>query len=655
MLFKQSTVILFLLSSFLFAQQEDTVKTYDLEEITVESGITIEPKQTVKFEQKFLTQFDGRSVFEAGYFMPSIKPQTNSRGESLFYIRGSNERQLGLFFDGAYLNIPWDNRIDLSLLPTASFSELKIIKGIPSVIYGANNVAGVIVASSRDYQTSKFSGNVSTQFGDFNQRKLSLTLGQKINKFSFLFSASHYNRDSYILPKNFSSVENPSRQRINSYQQTDGLFAKVKYHYQKRSNVQVAFQYLNSDKGVPPEIDVKKPRYWQYPEWNKIGVNIFGQHSFSSNKNSFLDYVFNVYNFKMEIDQFTDQTYSVISNIEKDNDLVLYGKLIYTTFIGGNSILRFSFSGYNTTHKEKFLANDFQEIKYVQNVYSAGAEYEYLTSKFTAIIGASLDGTSTPQAGTFENGNSLTSLGLNLTTKYLLKENLSLQLNLGEKSRFPSLRESYSTGLGRFIVNPGLNAETAYDGELGLNYTFPQGNVYTNIFLNYLQDGIVREVIHINGEKKFMRVNKAGIQSLGFELQSNYSITQNINAGFQFSYISSYAKNNDAGEYTDTLEYKPRLISSIYINYSFVRNFSALFEATTIQDEYGYREGYDYFRELPSYYLINFRLTYYLRLTEDKTLQFYGRVNNIFDELYYTQWGLPEAGRQFTLGVNFEF
>ncbi len=229
MWFKYFVVILILVGPLTIAQQRDSVKTYDLDEITVESGISIEPKPTIKFDQGFLTRLDSRSVFETGYFMPSVKPQTNSRGESLFYIRGSSERQLGLFFDGALINIPWDNRIDLSLLPTTSLSELKIIKGIPSVIYGANHVAGVIVGSSRNYQTSKLSGNVSAQFGDLNQRKLSLSLGRKINDFSFLFSASHYNRDSYTLPKVFDSDENPTSQRINSYQQTDGIFAKVKY------------------------------------------------------------------------------------------------------------------------------------------------------------------------------------------------------------------------------------------------------------------------------------------------------------------------------------------------------------------------------------------------------------------------------------------
>jgi len=653
--FKYFIVFLFLSQLLIIAQQKDSINTYDLGEVTIEGSFTIEPKPTIKFDQEFLTRFDGRSVFETGYFMPSIKPQTNSRGESLFYIRGSSERQLGLFFDGAFVNIPWDNRIDLSLLPTTSLSEIKIIKGIPSVVYGANHIAGVIIGTSQNYQTSKLSGNVSAQFGDYNQRKFSISLGKKINDFSFMFSASHYNRDSYVLPKNFESEENSDKYRINSYQQTDALFAKIGYNYQKSSNIQTSFQYLNSAKGVPPEIDVAKPRYWQYPVWNKVGLNLLGKHSFSSSQNSFLNYVITVYNFKMQIDEFTDHSYSTISNIEKNNDFVLYGRLVYTTFWGSNSIFRFSFSGYNTNHKEKFLATNFEETTFVQIIYSAGAEYEFLTNKFVAIIGISLDGSNSPQTGEYESNNNYSALGLNLTAKYHFQTDLSLQVNLGEKSRFPSLRESFSNGLGRFVINPDLKPETAYDGEIGLEYLFSRGKIYTNVFINYLKDGIVRNVVETDAGTKFMRVNKESIQTYGFEFQTNYTVSRKIDAGFQFSYLRSFAQNEITEEYSDTLEYKPELISSLYLNYSFYKNLSALFEVSTIQNEYGYQEGNQYFRKLPSYYLFNIRLTYSLHFTAKQTIQFFGRVNNIFDELYYTQWGLPEAGRQFLVGANFEF
>jgi len=33
----------------------------------------------------------------------------------------------------------------------------------------------------------------------------------------------------------------------------------------------------------------------------------------------------------------------------------------------------------------------------------------------------------------------------------------------------------------------------------------------------------------------------------------------------------------------------------------------------------------------------------------------FARMNNIFDKLYYTQWSLPEAGRQFWGGITAEF
>lgn len=646
---------LVILTLSIAAQEKDSVKTYDLSEITVESSIAIEPKPITKLDQKFLTSFDGRSVYETGFFIPSIKPQTNSRGESLFYIRGSNERQLGLFFDGAFINIPWDNRIDLSLLPTTSLSELKIIKGIPSIIYGANHIAGVIIGTSQNNQTSRLSGNISTLFSDLNQRKLSISLGKRIDNFSVYVSASHYNRDAYALPKDFDNLENPSKLRTNSYQQTNSIFIKAGYNYQKLSNINASIQYLNSEKGVPPEINVANPRYWQYPVWEKTSLNIFGKHSFTSLKNSSIDYVFNIYNFNMQINDFNDPSYSQIANIEKNDDVVLYGRMIYTTLLGSNSIVRFSLSGYSTNHKESFLTNDFQDVLYIQNVYSTGIEHEFLWNRFTAILGLSLDGTYSPETSIHESNRSLISVGFNLTTKYSIDDNLSAQLNFGRKSRFPSLREAFSDGLGRFIINPDLKAETANEGEVGFQFLFPNGTLYTNLFLNYLQDGIVRDVIKLNNEKKFKRINKASILSYGFEAQANYELSKKINTGFQFSYLRSSAKNTTTGEYSDTLEYRPELISSLFLNYSIFKNFMSLAEVSTIHNEYGYQEGYEFFRKLPSYFLINLRLTYNIVLNKGQNLQLFGRVNNIFDKLYYTQWGLPEAGRQFYLGVNYKF
>lgn len=648
------TIIIILCTLKIFAQTEDTVRVYNLNEITVKGGSVIEPKPTTRIGSQVLAKYDGTSLFEIAKFIPSVKPQTNSRGESLFYLRGSSERQLGLFFDGAFLNIPWDNRIDLSLLPTNDYEELKIIKGVPSSIYGANNIAGVIVGKSKLVKNNKLSGKFNSLLGQNNFRKFILSVDQKINEFSFLISASHFLQDGYSLPSNFDSDENPDEMRLNSAQRTYGVYTKGRYDYQDFSNIELSLQYLDSKKDVPPEIDVDNPRYWKYPVWNKMGVNISGTHSFNFNSTSFVDYTFNIYKFNMEINQYTDETYSTIDEIEKSDDFVVYGRLIYTLLFNQNSILRFSTSGYSTTHNEGFLTTQFTESEYQQYVYSLGAEYELIENAFTFIGGVSYDGTSVIQAGIFEPSDPLAAIGVNTTLKYNFTNYFNGQINLGRKSRFPSLRESYSDGLGRFVINPELKAETANDTELGFEYIIPEGRLFVNFLLTYLYDGIVRTIVPTNDGNKFMRFNMDEIRTYGVEIEGNYQFGKYLDCGFNFSYLNSFGKN-DLGEFSDTLEYRPEIISNLYLNSNLSQNFNLLLEASSIANEYGLQNGNPYFQKLPAYFLINIRFSYTNHILQDNKIEFFFRANNIFDELYYTQFGLPEAGREFFVGLNYNF
>jgi iron complex outermembrane recepter protein len=643
-----------LYSSNLIAQTSDSVKVYDLNEITVKSESLIEPKPTTKIGQNILQKYDGSSLFEIAKYIPSVKPQTNSRGESLFYLRGANERQLGLFFDGTLLNIPWDNRVDLSLLPTTNYEELEIIKGVPSSIYGANNIAGVVVGKSKTITSKELSGQLTSQFSEYGYRKMSLLLNRKIGDFSFLISGYNFNRNAYSLSSSFSSSENEKNVRINSDQQTSSIYVKGGYEYQKFSNINISFQFLDSKKGVPPEIGVSSPRYWRYSLWNKIGVNVTGKHNFNFISNSFLDYSFNIYNFRMEIDQFTDDSYSKIDDVEKDNDVVLYGRLIYTLLLNQNSIFRFSGSGYSTIHTESFLSNQYQNVEYQQIVYSAGFEYELLQSDFTFIGGISFDGTNAPKTGNFTEKNNLTALGANSTLKYNFTNYVNTQINIGHKSRFPSLRESYSDGLGRFVVNTDLKPETVNDIELGFEYLIPDGRLFLNILWTHLYDGIVRSTVSTVNRNKFTRVNKDEIRTYGFELEGNNHFSEYLSGGFSFSYLNSYAKN-ETGTFTDTLEYHPAIIANIFIKSDFAKNINLLIETSAVASEFALEEGNPYYQNIPSYILVNTRLSYKYDLSAVSNVELFGRINNIFDKHYYTQLGLPEAGRELFVGIELQF
>ncbi len=647
-----SIIIVFLHINIFSQSQKDSVKTYKLNEITVKSGFLLEPKTVIEIGGKEIEKSDAATISELGKFIPSIKLQTNSRGESLFYLRGSGERQLSLFFDGVPLNIPWDNRIDLSLVPTDAIEGISVTKGIPSIVYGANSLAGVINISSKEYSQNSMNRKFTMQIGENNSRRFSGNWIDKADKFTYLISASYQSDDGYDLPNNISlPISNPGKLRINSDNQTFSTFTKLNYRPDDFSDMSLSVSYINAEKGVPAETDVYKPRYWRYPVWQKLSLNLNGSNRFGSDKTSILAYSFAVTNFKMDINQYTDLSYTDIDDIEKDKDLVLYGRVIYTKLFGLTSILKLTASGFNTLHKESFFQDNFSELSYSQNVFSIGSEYEFIKDKYSFTAGVSLDGAEYPKTGDKPSKNTNLDYSINTSFVYSFNPELMFQFNAGRKTRFPTLRESFSGALGRFVPNPDLMPESAITLETSLDYFHTNGSLDINLFFTKLKDGIVRKSLP---GKQFKRINEDAVRTFGIELTAPYKISTKLKVTANFTYLNSFVKSVN-GTYTDTLEYKPEIVAGVNIDYQIVENLAAVVEFNYVGKEYGLQEGNEYFKKLPEYGLFNARLSYTFNLNNETILETYIRANNILDSLYYTQWSLPEAGRRFYSGVSLKF
>jgi iron complex outermembrane receptor protein len=647
-----------LITSYTKGQTRDSLKSYKLEEITVKSGLVLEPKSITNINTKQLQLSDAVSLIDIGKYIPSVKAQTNSRGESLFYLRGSSERQISLFFDGVPLNIPWDNRIDLSLIPTDAVSEISITKGTPSTVYGANTPAGVININSDSFNGKV--GKFSASFSDYNFQKYSGSYSGGSRNLSYLVSGSYKKSDGFSLPASYSNNDNLSDKRVNTYNESYSVFGKLNYYYSDLSNVSFSTTYIDANKGVAPETNVEKPRYWQYPLWRKVGFSSSGSHSFTDNRSSFLTYTASFSKLENTINQYQTINYSVLDEVEKSDDNIFYGRLIYTNLIDLNSLLKLSASGMHTTHDENILeynsgiqTGSIMNV-YSQNVFSVGAEYEYIDHRYTAIAGLSYDVSSTPQTGDKPGNEPIGDYAINTAFIYSLDDNYSAQISLGRKTRFPTLRESFSGALGRFLINPDLKAEVAYSSELGINYVNKSLSGDLIFFYNLVNDGIVRTVVEVGGDRKFQRINKDEIRNWGLEILSGYTFNQNFQASLNFTYLNSFAKNEN-GDFADTLEYKPEFIGGVSINYVNPSLLNILLELNYIGTEFGLREGNSGFEKLPDYTLLNLRFAKEVFITDNSKLEFYLRINNILDRIYFTQWGLPEAGREIFGGVKLEF
>ena len=51
------------------------------------------------------------------------------------------------------MNAPWDNRLDMSMVPAGAIGSITVSKGAPSVLYGANTLGGTINMVSLDQTT----------------------------------------------------------------------------------------------------------------------------------------------------------------------------------------------------------------------------------------------------------------------------------------------------------------------------------------------------------------------------------------------------------------------------------------------------------------------------------------------------------------------
>ncbi|HIC63394.1 MAG TPA: hypothetical protein EYO91_04125, partial [Gemmatimonadetes bacterium] len=120
---------------------------YDLAGITVRVArpvLTTGGASAVVLELDSLGALPAPSMEEVLRAMPLIVVRKNSRGESQPALRGSKERQIGIFLDGIPITIGWDHRSDMSIVPMTGAQSIKVVRGSSSVLHGPNTIGGVI-------------------------------------------------------------------------------------------------------------------------------------------------------------------------------------------------------------------------------------------------------------------------------------------------------------------------------------------------------------------------------------------------------------------------------------------------------------------------------------------------------------------------------
>jgi len=655
-------MILFVNIFSVFSQQErkDSLKSYRLGEIEIyesKSQISkISKASVVDVPYYILQSTDVLSASELQMYLPTGVIRTNSRGESMLFLRGAGERQLGLFFDGMAMNIPWDNRLDLTFVPVDIIGNIRLNLSSSSMFYGANVLGGAVNLSTIERTEEGFGLSLKLQGGDGNSQNYSILHDGKIGEFNYIANISYMKTDGFLMsqkaPDSLGNQDPNSALRTNSNQERFNAYIRGEYHFSENTISGLSISFTNQNKGTPPETFAgSNARFWIYPLRNRLAITFNGMHSFSDDISLKATFWHDI--FTQEINGYTGIDYKVIKETQKDNDVTSGTRLSLNYSIAKNHSLSLVFNGFMTNHKQ--TVNKDPETEYSQNTISTGLEYWTSLDMLEIKAGVGFDYNSTPKTGLFKEaeGTSQSDFAAFFNLKYLISESFAIFAGTGRRTRFPSMREQYDGALNAFKTNPDLKAESGLLNDAGLIYTRDKIDFKATAFYN-IYEGLI-ERIRLSKEqdslRRRMRVNYSDATISGIDINISYRpIVKMLIEGY-LTFMSYSAEQN--GTKIEQLIQKPDWLAGFNINYFFPFGLKPQLEIEYTGKQYDTDpEDNKKFLSIEPSLVLNLRLSYSFHVEDLVNSEIFIRINNITDEYKLLQLGLPAPGRTFYAGLS---
>ncbi|MDE2732037.1 MAG: TonB-dependent receptor [Bacteroidota bacterium] len=638
----------------------DTLTHYTMEEIVISADGAVERSRSASTVHRValagIAQTDAASIDQVLRLIPAARVQTNSRGESLVYIRGSGERQISLFFDGALLNVPWDNRVDLSLIPSEVVGDITVAKGVPSVLYGPNVLGGAIDMASRELRAPGAYLQLSGITGSYGTSQSRLTWLRRGNRFRTTVFGGLSRSDGTGIPGDavlpYSQTEGSLR--TNTDRDMHSVFAQGAFESESGVSVGLSLLRFGGRKGVAPEghLDPARARvrYWRYPDWATNMVIISSQVPLGTGN---VRGAMWVSRFGQRIDKFEDHSYRSQVESQEDEDDTFGIRMTFMQPAGAIGRLRGAFSMLASEHwqQNKGGGGIGAPLEFVQRVYSGGVEY-VREGAVEVSFGASGDVLTTPRTGDKPPRPSQSALGITTGATYTRRSGVALRASVGRKVRFPTMRELFGEALGRFLVNPALRPESSILSELGLHVEGGSIDFETIVFFTRTYDTIGQHMVVLPGDSRALRqrINLEGSRMGGLELVLASRLSPSLRGNCNLTWMHVRALENGR---TVPLAEKPNLLGGCNLGYTLKPGLAITAESFITGQAHGLATN-NQFVTLPASAILNARVSWLLLLNQ-VVLEVFGRVNNLTDDTELPQLGLPGPGREVYLGVQVSF
>lgn len=634
---------------------------YAVEEIVV-SGVRGESNMRTpsvfEIDNDDLIEIRSVSLSDALARAPSASLQTNSRGETLVFLRGAGERQTALYFNGASINIPWDNRLDISLLPTRAVAQISTTPGVSSVLYGANASGGVIeiIPASEDTPAS-----LDVQGGEGGFFDGGAVLSGRIGGFGGAISGGFTRRDGAPAPRDagLAFSQGDSALRTNTDFSRANGFAHIETALGASLDISASLLAVDAEYGIAPEghLDPEQDRvrFWRYPQSRHI-VGVVNVSSRLSNANTVRG-AFWVQQFNQTIESYATAQYAQIEDLQIDSDRA-YGARVIAEHDAGAHAFRGVATLIDARHRQTDIAFSAgappdetpQADRFRRRTISIGGEYDYTSGATRFSVGASGDFLQSvrtggrPDAGDFSTWNLIGGVDRQLNDRW------SVAFSAGRKTRLPTQRELFGDAINRFLINPDLKAENAVLVEAPLRFAGAGLSFSIAPFANFTGDTIDQRNVVVDGVRLRQRINLRGSRGFGVEafgaaaLTDRFSVTGNITA------LRLRRRPEEETPGDRFLSERPELSARVSLNYTHPDGWRGSFETLHRGRAYSLDQN-DVFVPLARSTSFNAEIAYAFTVTQSK-IDLFLRADNLTDALIEPQLGLPGNGRQLRAGIR---
>jgi iron complex outermembrane receptor protein len=636
---------------------KDSLRTYDLAEIVIGGQARQDDRseRVYRVDLASLTRQDASDVASTLRLLPSASLQTNSRGETLVYIRAAGERQVALFLDGAPLNVAWDNRVDLSMVPATVLGGMSVERGAVGPGYGTNVSGGAVNLQSRRLSADGTISELTAQRGGFGEYQYRGLFAGRSNGRSFLLGASRSAMDGMARAGSARLPFEPDADvRVN----TDRVASSVYLRMDREGasgRIGLTLLHADAEKGVAPEghLDpaTESVRYWRYPLWQYSmailnGVGEAGLWQLSGS--AWLS------RFRQDIADYPDVTYDAYSVRQEDRDRGAGFRFVGERRVGPVRLRAISVVSAGEHRQQEVAAGAAPqrgpEERYRSLLHTVGGEVTSV-SNFPGhwVVGASLDGLQPIETGAFPSPGSFHAWSLNMEWHRRIGRLTTFKVNAGSKPRFPTMRELFGTALARFVTNPDLKPERTWMAEFGVEVQRDALAGVVTAFVNRTVDTIDQEQVIVNGERKRRRVNLEGSRVWGIEGQASARLLEDLS--FQGHATWMRPIGFEQGRERHLVE-KPEVLATMTSRWEVTRGI--VLDTGLLYTGRAWSQDLDNaLVALPTSWRFNARLAFQRFFAGSGVFaQLFGGVNNITDALHLPQLGLPDAGRTWRVGAS---